>query len=186
MAWCCQAASHYLSLCWTTSVSPYGITRPQWVNILGPRQNGHNFTDNNFKCISLNENAWISIMLSLKSVPKGPINYIPTLVQIMALAPTSHYLNQWCLVYWRPQWVKEKHLRVIPFCSTAIISYPAIPNPHGCCIDVKLLLDIQQQDKIQSTIIMSHDELSRVGPGHQCLRLWQRFDLISRADLTKV
>ena len=31
MAWCHQAASHYLSQCWPGSMSPYGITRPQWV-----------------------------------------------------------------------------------------------------------------------------------------------------------
>ena len=31
MAWCCQAASHYLSLCWPRSLSPYGVTRPKWV-----------------------------------------------------------------------------------------------------------------------------------------------------------
>ena len=32
MAWCRQATSHYLSQCWHSSMSPYGITRPQWVN----------------------------------------------------------------------------------------------------------------------------------------------------------
>ena len=32
MAWCRQATSHYLSQCWPRSVSPNGITRPQWVN----------------------------------------------------------------------------------------------------------------------------------------------------------
>ena len=32
MAWCRQATSHYLSQCWSRSLSPYGITRPQWVN----------------------------------------------------------------------------------------------------------------------------------------------------------
>ena len=40
--------------------------------------------DDIFKCIFLNENAWISIKISLKIVPKGPINNIPALVQIMA------------------------------------------------------------------------------------------------------
>ena len=34
MAWCRQAASHYLSQCWPRSLSPYGVTRPQWVNLL--------------------------------------------------------------------------------------------------------------------------------------------------------
>ena len=33
MAWCRQATSHYLSQCWTRFMSPYGITRPQWVNL---------------------------------------------------------------------------------------------------------------------------------------------------------
>ena len=28
MAWCCQATSRYLSLCWPRSMLPYGITRP--------------------------------------------------------------------------------------------------------------------------------------------------------------
>ena len=32
MAWCHQATSHYLSKCWPRSLSPYGVTRPQWVN----------------------------------------------------------------------------------------------------------------------------------------------------------
>ena len=32
MAWCRQARSHYLSQCWPKSLSPYDVTRPQWVN----------------------------------------------------------------------------------------------------------------------------------------------------------
>ena len=32
MAWCRQATSHYLSQCWPRSLSPSGVTRPQWVN----------------------------------------------------------------------------------------------------------------------------------------------------------
>ena len=31
MAWCRQATSHYLSQCWPSSMSPYDVTRPQWV-----------------------------------------------------------------------------------------------------------------------------------------------------------
>ena len=37
-----------------------------------------------FKCILLNEIVLISIKISLKFVPKGQINNIPALVQIMA------------------------------------------------------------------------------------------------------
>ena len=34
MAWRRQATSHYLSQCWPRSLSPYGVTRPQRVNII--------------------------------------------------------------------------------------------------------------------------------------------------------
>ena len=37
-----------------------------------------------YSWIFLNEHVWISIEVSLKFVPKGPINNIPALVQIMA------------------------------------------------------------------------------------------------------
>ena len=36
MAWCRQATSHYQSQCWPSFMSPYGVTRPQWVNSLVP------------------------------------------------------------------------------------------------------------------------------------------------------
>ena len=42
------------------------------------------FADDTFKRILFNENVCISIKISLKFVPKGQINNIPALVQIMA------------------------------------------------------------------------------------------------------
>ena len=51
---------------------------------LRPRQNGSHFADDNIKRIFVNENIRISIKISLKFVPKGPINNNPALVQIMA------------------------------------------------------------------------------------------------------
>ena len=54
------------------------------LNTLRPRQNGRHFADDIFNRIFLNENALISIKSSLKFVPKGPINNIPAVVQIMA------------------------------------------------------------------------------------------------------
>ena len=53
-------------------------------NTLRQRRNRRHFADDIFKCIFLHENVWISIEISLKFVPKGPINNIPALVQIMA------------------------------------------------------------------------------------------------------
>ena len=53
-------------------------------NTLRPWQNVRIFADDNFKLIFLNENIIISIKISLKFVPKGPINNNPALVLIMA------------------------------------------------------------------------------------------------------
>ena len=49
-------------------------------NTLKPWQNGRHLPDDIFKCIFLNENVLITIKISLKFVPKGPINNIPALV----------------------------------------------------------------------------------------------------------
>ena len=35
MAWCRQAISHYLNKCWPRSPTPYGVTRPQWLEVNG-------------------------------------------------------------------------------------------------------------------------------------------------------
>ena len=67
-----------------------------------------------FKCIFFNENVWFPIKISLKFVPKGPINNIPALVQIMAWRrpgdkplsePMMVILSTHICVTW-PQWVK--------------------------------------------------------------------------------
>ena len=50
------------------------------LNALRPRQNGQHFADDTFKRIFLNENIRILIKISLKFVPKGPINNILALV----------------------------------------------------------------------------------------------------------
>ena len=88
-------------------ISTYHSKPVMWyaiiLNTLRPRPNGRHFADEIFKYIFLNENAWIAIKISLKFVPEGFINNIPSLVQTMAWhrQATSRYLNQWWLVYWR-------------------------------------------------------------------------------------
>ena len=82
-------------------------------NTLRPRQNGRHFADDTFKPIFMNENGIISINISLKFVPKGLINNIPALVQIMVWRrpgdkPLSepmmvNLLTHICVT--RPQWV---------------------------------------------------------------------------------
>ena len=107
---------------------------------LRPRQNGRHFTDDTLKLIFLNENVKNSTNISLKFVPKGPINNIPALVEIMACrrsgdkplcAPMAVSLLMHICVT-RPQWVNSLTLPQLP------------PNPNrqysrfrwltNCCI----------------------------------------------------
>ena len=80
------------------------------VNTLRPRH----FADDILKSIFFNENVWILIQISLEFVPKGPINNVPALVQIMAWRrpgdkplsePMIVRLPMHICIIW-PQWVK--------------------------------------------------------------------------------
>ena len=70
-------------------------------NTLRQRQNGRHFAANIFKYIFFNESLQILIQISLKFVTKGPINSIQHWFRewLDADQVTSHYLNQWWLVY---------------------------------------------------------------------------------------
>ena len=80
--------------------------------------NGRHLADDIFKCIFLNENVWIPIKISLTFVPKGRINNIPAVVQIMAWhRPGDKPLSEPLMVslrthicVTRPQWVNKPSL----------------------------------------------------------------------------
>ena len=115
--------NHYLNQCRLWSVMPYGVVRPQTFNTLRPRQNGHHFADDMFKCIFLNENVCIPIGISLKFVPKVPMNNIPSLVQIMAWRrPGNKTLSEAMMVrlpthicITLPQWVNKHTLESLVY-----------------------------------------------------------------------
>ena len=98
---------------------------------LRPRRNEQHFADDIFKRIFFNENVWISIKISLKFVPKGPINNISALVQIIAWRrsvdkPLSDPMlvslpTHICVT--RPQWVNEQYRRMLSQFSPS-------PQPH--------------------------------------------------------
>ena len=83
------------------------------LNTLRPRQMGRHFADGTFKRIFLKENVRISIKISLKFVPKCPINNITALFQIMAWRrPGDKPISEPMMVslpthicVTRPQWV---------------------------------------------------------------------------------
>ena len=60
-----------------------------WINSSPPGQNGRLYTDNIFRCFFVHRKFCIWLQISLKFVPKGPMNNISGADQA-----TSHYLNQ--------------------------------------------------------------------------------------------
>ena len=101
------------------------------INTLRPRQNRRHFADDIFKSIFLNENARISLKISLKFVAMVRINNIPALVQIMAWRrpgdkPLSEpmmvrLLTHICVT--RPQWVLTKRTKKVHWPWKVILGY---------------------------------------------------------------
>ena len=109
-------------------------------NPLRPRQNGRHFADDTLNRIFLNENVRILIKISLKFAPKGPINNIPALFQIMAWRRpgdkplsepmTVSLLTHICIT--RPQCVKEQ-FSVWVYVTACVHSWSTI-----MCLDSQL------------------------------------------------
>ena len=108
------------------------------INTLRQRRNEQHFADDIFKRIYFNENVWISIKISLKFVPKGPINIIPALVQIMAWRrsgdkPLSEPMmvslpTHICVT--RPQWVKVSYAVILIWAVKSPQYYDVIKWKH--------------------------------------------------------
>ena len=91
------------------------------------------FSRRHFPVFFLNENVWISMNISLKFVPKGPINDMPALVHIMAWRragdkPLSEptmvsLLTHICVT--RPQWVN-----ICSNMSNEMLYGPCMIVPH--------------------------------------------------------
>ena len=76
------------------------VSRNELVNTLRLRQNDHYFPDDIFKWIFVKENAWILIKISLKFIPKGPVDNIPAMVQIMAWCRPGDTLLSESIMAW--------------------------------------------------------------------------------------
>ena len=160
------------------------------LNTLRPRQNGRHFPDDIFKWIFLNENVWISINISLKFVPKGPINNIPTLVQVMAWRrPGDKPLSEPMMVrlpthicVTRPQWVKVQWwtntLNVVSYSSATnhclnVLSYCPVIGKYPYVVSCSSAIDqnlnavsyILAMDRHWKTLVL---QLSN-GPMIKCL-----------------
>ena len=95
MAWCRQATSQYLSQCWPSSLSPYGITRPQWVNSLTHARCGSKFRRIISKHLLHGNFMTICSGMALRWMLQNTFNDKSILVQVMAWCcqATSHYLS---------------------------------------------------------------------------------------------
>ena len=57
MTWCHQAPSHYLSQCWPRSMTPCGVTGPQWVKLRISEHTWLSSVHCSFQCVqSLRQN----------------------------------------------------------------------------------------------------------------------------------
>ena len=90
MAWCRQATSHYLIQCWPRSLSPNGVTRPQWVKVTMKKIFGHHGYKNQ--------------LLTLRIFPA---NYqYANIVPYLPMPSPSTVLNE--LTQWpQPWWVNS-------------------------------------------------------------------------------
>ena len=141
--------------------------------------NGRHFADDIFKRIFLNENVRISIKISLKFVPEGPINNIPALVQIMAwrrsgYKPLSEPMmvslpTHTCVT--RPQWVKVHMMKL------AVVTFKSY---HGFSIESikELFTEVQSvhdRDTRQSRkyyVLFTRKEIVRISFKCRAARLW--------------
>ena len=100
-----------------------------FINSLRPRHDGRHFADDTFNRIFVNENVRILIKISLKFVPKVPINNIPALVQIMAWhrpggkpePRMESLLTHICVT--RPQWVKPSSSNLKHIFSMILVNW---------------------------------------------------------------
>ena len=130
--------NHYLCWWWlrnarSKAISSHGIDQlllqnsilsTMSVNTLRPRQYDRHCPDKTFECFFLNKDVSIVITISVKFVPKGPIDNIPALVQIMAWhCPGNKPLSELMMVslpmhicVTRPQQVNTFRMKCLTVC----------------------------------------------------------------------
>ena len=76
-----RVKKHHMDVSWMLALLATCQTGlHSWVTQSAPGQNGRHFADDIFRCIFVNEIFFILIKISLKFVPKGPIDDNPALV----------------------------------------------------------------------------------------------------------
>ena len=92
MAWCRQATSHYLSQCWLSSLSPYGVARPQWVKLSQRNAFEIGHPSNLLVCRDLAAENWFAeTWLHNRVAPGSP-------------SRTRYQLDQFIAIYYEMVW----------------------------------------------------------------------------------
>ena len=91
MVWSRQAASHYLSQCWPRSLSPHGLTRPQWVKSFAPMR-----CSCDLELVIFKTHIRIDFLWKCPEMNATQHHWGSALVQVMAWCHQagSHYLSQ--------------------------------------------------------------------------------------------
>ena len=148
-----------------------------YLNTLRLRQDGRPFKDDIFKSIFFNENIHILIKISLRFVPKAPINNIPALVETMAWSrPDDKPLSEPMMVsllthicVTRPQWVVIESVERCRFDSFQCLQSSYLDNffhlnqydhimPHllkPCCVQYHVFIVVIFKCKNDET----HDDV---------------------------
>ena len=139
ITWCHQATSHYLSQCWPRSVSPYGITRLQWVKIVATFPRDH--------CIFMvSEFKELQDQLSDYKV----VRYIPSDKDLKTLKDGGvAVIDQWICTHAR--WGNNSQVNIKSDCMLEANGISLVFCIWGCCtmmIQLKILVHTAKLPKI--------------------------------------
>ena len=134
MVWCHQATSHYLSQCWPRSLSPYDVSRPQWVNSIAPGRCSSNFKSMIFNFFIIQaSNTGTRCETALRWMPLNLTNEESTLVQVMAWChqASSHYLNRCWPKFYEATWCHSATMSLFTQCWNWNL-LEELGQYHGC------------------------------------------------------
>ena len=157
IAWYRQATSHYLSQCWPRSLSPYGITRPQWVKVKNMNEHFSNHilldihTFNTSHTEFLGENIiYLHFLSFLKTgmvlvveiLPvgrHGPINLTHSISAkaTSVIVSVTFIWNNKQTTLWERQWMKGMKLLQITLYTHCI---PLTEIPRICTVLIVAIL----------------------------------------------
>ena len=109
------------SNCLTTMLSLMIMKHTQWLTFWGRDEMAVISQTTVSNAIFFNKNVWISLKISLKFFPRSELKICQHWCKwwLGADQATSHYLDQWWLIFpthicvtW-PQWVKSRHIWVV-------------------------------------------------------------------------